>query len=63
MDMVDKVDHRVKDYLYNFGYKMWSRFHAPTYRGRMMTSNIGEYINDCLVEARELLTLEFLEQA
>lgn len=38
-----KVDHRVKDYLYNIGYDKWTTCHAPTNGGRMMTSNITKY--------------------
>ncbi|KAH0660247.1 hypothetical protein KY290_029773 [Solanum tuberosum] len=62
MAKVDKVDHRVKDYLEDAGYEKWSRVHSTVNRGRMMTSNIAECINGCLVEAHQLSILEFLEE-
>ncbi|XP_047263673.1 uncharacterized protein LOC124896193 [Capsicum annuum] len=62
MSKVGKVDSRVKEYLKEAGYQKWSRCHAPVNRGRMMTSNIAECINGCLVEARVLLILGFLEE-
>ncbi|XP_047250105.1 uncharacterized protein LOC124885893 [Capsicum annuum] len=62
MSKVDKINHRVKDYLYDAGYEKWSRVYAPINRGRMMTSNIAECINGCLVEAHKLLILDFLEE-
>ncbi|TMW94335.1 hypothetical protein EJD97_010421, partial [Solanum chilense] len=53
----DRIDHRVKEYLEDAGYEKWSRVHATVNRGRMMTSNIVECINDCLVETdRRTLT-------
>ncbi|XP_047257440.1 uncharacterized protein LOC107849492 [Capsicum annuum] len=62
MSKVGKVDPRVKEYLEEAGYEKWSRCHAPVNRGRMMTSNITECINGCLVEARVLPILGFLEE-
>ena len=50
MAKVVKVDHRVKDYLEDAGYEKWSRVHSIINRGRMMTSNVAEYINSCLIE-------------
>lgn len=29
MNKVDKVDRRLKDYLYNVDYEQWSKVHAP----------------------------------
>ncbi|XP_055814675.1 uncharacterized protein LOC129884394 [Solanum dulcamara] len=63
MVKVEKIDYRVKEYLENVVYVKWSRVHATINRGRMMTSNIAECINGCLVEARQLPILEFLEEA
>ncbi|KAG5614868.1 hypothetical protein H5410_014692 [Solanum commersonii] len=51
---LDGADVRVKKYLEEAGYERWSRSHATMNRGRMMTSNIAECINGCLVEARQL---------
>ncbi|KAG5577857.1 hypothetical protein H5410_057991 [Solanum commersonii] len=62
MAKVDKVNHKVKEYLEDVGYKKWSRVHSTVNRGRIMTSNIAECINGCLVEARQLSILEFLEE-
>ena len=38
MAKVDRIDHRVKEYLEDTGYEKWSRVHAIVNRGRMMTS-------------------------
>ena len=62
MAKVDRIDHRVKEYLEDAGYEKWSRVHATVNRGGIMTSNIAECINGCLVEARQLTILEFLEE-
>ncbi|KAH0675294.1 hypothetical protein KY285_023095 [Solanum tuberosum] len=63
MAKVVKVDHRVKDYLEDAGYEKWSRVHSIGNRGRMMTSNIAECINGCLVDARRLTIIDFFEEA
>ena len=63
MAKVVKVDHRVKDYLEEACYGKWSRVHSTINRGRMMTSNIAECINGCLVDARKLTIIDFLEEA
>ncbi|WMV15858.1 hypothetical protein MTR67_009243 [Solanum verrucosum] len=52
----------VKEYLDDARYEKWSRVHSTVNRGRMMTSNIAECINGCLVEAQQLSILEFLEE-
>ncbi|XP_069154987.1 uncharacterized protein [Solanum lycopersicum] len=63
MAKVEKVNGRVKKYLEEAGYERWSRSHATVNKGRMMTSNIAECINGCLVDARQLPVLDFLEEA
>lgn len=63
MVKVEKIDHRVKEYLQNAGYDKWPRVHTPINRGRMMTSNIAQCINRCLVEAHQLPIIELLEEA
>ncbi|XP_049386561.1 uncharacterized protein LOC125850757 [Solanum stenotomum] len=63
MAKLKKIDGRVKEYLQDAGYERWSRSHATVNRGRMMTSNIAECINGCLVDARQLLVIDFLEEA
>ncbi|XP_016581787.2 uncharacterized protein LOC107879218 [Capsicum annuum] len=62
MSKIAKVDQRVKECLEEAGYEKWARCHSPINRGRMMTSNIAECINGCLVEARKLPILSFLEE-
>ncbi|XP_015163457.1 uncharacterized protein [Solanum tuberosum] len=62
MAKVVKIDNRVKMYLEDTGYEKWSRVHATVNRGRMMTSNIAECINECLVEVRQLPIIQFLEK-
>lgn len=59
MAKLNKIDHMVKDYLENIGYEKWSRVHATVNWGMMMTSNIVECINECLVEARQLPIIDF----
>lgn len=63
MVKVKKVDHRVNEYFEDAGYEKLSRVRATTNTGRMMSSNIAERINGCLVEARQLSILEFLKEA
>ncbi|XP_016576188.2 uncharacterized protein LOC107873726 [Capsicum annuum] len=62
MSKVAKVDQRFKEYLEDVGYEKWSRCHSLVNRSRMMTSNIAECIYGCLVEARKLSILGFLEE-
>ena len=62
MKKVEHVDIRVKNYLELAGYDKWARVYAPVDRGTVMTSNIAECINACLVEARELPIYDFLEE-
>ena len=40
MTKIDRIDHRVKEYLEDAGYEKWSRVYATVCRGRMMTSNM-----------------------
>ena len=63
MAKVVKVEHRVKDYLEDAGYEKWSRVHSTIIRGRMMTSNIVECLNGCLVDSHKLTIIHFLEEA
>ncbi|XP_015068686.1 uncharacterized protein LOC107013240 isoform X2 [Solanum pennellii] len=62
MAKLDKIDGRVKKYLQDAGYERWAKSHATVNRGRMMTSNIVECINGCLVDARQLPIIDFLEE-
>ncbi|XP_016546386.1 uncharacterized protein LOC107846539 [Capsicum annuum] len=62
MSKVGKVDPRFKEYLEEASYEKWSQCHSPVNRGRIMTSNIVECINGCLVEVRELPIIGFLEE-
>ncbi|KAG5627122.1 hypothetical protein H5410_012340 [Solanum commersonii] len=62
MAKVKKIDGKVKKYLQDVGYERWARSYATVNRGRMMTSNIAECINGCLVDARQLSIIDFLEE-
>lgn len=62
MAKVGKVYHYVKDYIYDVGYETWVQVYAPINIGRMMTSDIVECINGCLMKAREFPILEFSKQ-
>lgn len=62
MKKVEQVDIRVKNYLELAGYEKWARVYATVNRGFVMTSNIAECINSCLVVARELPIYDFLEE-
>ena len=62
MKKVEHVDIRVKNYLQLAGYDKWARVYATLDRGNVMTSNIAECINTCIVEARELPIYDFLEE-
>ena len=62
MEKVEQVDVRVKNYLESAGYEKWARVYATVDRGMVMTSNIAECINACLLEARELTVYDFLEE-
>jgi len=53
MKKVEHIDIRVKNYLELAGYEKWARVYATVDRGSVMTSNIVEWINACLVIARE----------
>ena len=58
MAKLDKIDGRKKK-LQDAGYERWARSHATVNRGRMMTSNIAECINGCLVDVRQLPIIDF----
>ncbi|XP_047262069.1 uncharacterized protein LOC124895689 [Capsicum annuum] len=62
-NQVGKIDKRVKSYLEDSGFEKWARVYAPVNRGRMMTSDIADCINDKLKLARDLRIIECLEQA
>ena len=62
MEKVEQVDVRVKNYLESADYEKWARVYATINRGMVMTSNIAECINACLLEARELTVYDFLEE-
>ncbi|KAH0654881.1 hypothetical protein KY285_029763 [Solanum tuberosum] len=62
IEKVEQVDVRVKNYLESAGHEKWAKVYATVDRGFVMTSNIVECINACLVEARELPIYNFLEE-
>lgn len=45
------------------GYEKWIRVHTLVNEGKMMTSNIVEYIDGKLIQDRELPILDFLDHA
>lgn len=61
-NQVDKVDQGVKSYLKNTDCEKQARIYAPVNRGRMMTSNRVECINEKFKKARELSIIDFLKQ-
>ncbi|KAG5592262.1 hypothetical protein H5410_042776 [Solanum commersonii] len=61
MAKVDKIDDRVKKYLQDVGYERWARSHATVNKGRMMTSNIAECINEIASYTKETLGRRFEE--
>ncbi|XP_075080331.1 uncharacterized protein LOC142165851 [Nicotiana tabacum] len=56
-----KIDPRVQPYLFEVGYKRWSRAYSKVKRSMVMTSNIAESINATNKDARELPIMRLLE--
>ncbi|XP_075112267.1 uncharacterized protein LOC107783443 [Nicotiana tabacum] len=61
MSKIEEVDPRVKSYLYDIGYHIWSRVHATVNRTWTMASNIAESLNVVTKDARELPIFDLLE--
>ncbi|XP_075095286.1 uncharacterized protein LOC142173567 [Nicotiana tabacum] len=61
MSKIEKIDTRIKAYLYDISYYKWSRVHATVNKTWTMTSNIAESLNTVTKDARELLVAELLE--
>ena len=61
MNDLDKIDERIRPYLYNIGYHKWARAFSINNRYSTMTSNIVESFNAVIAEARELLITMLLE--
>ncbi|XP_055806958.1 uncharacterized protein LOC129875724 [Solanum dulcamara] len=61
MEIVEKIDKRIKDYLLNIEYNKWSRVHAQVNRTWMMTSNIAESVNSRTRHAKILTVLHLLK--
>ncbi|XP_055824297.1 uncharacterized protein LOC129892764 [Solanum dulcamara] len=61
MEIIEKINKRIKDYLLNIGYNKWSRVHAQVNRTWMMTSNIAESVNSRTRHAKVLTVLHLLE--
>ncbi|XP_060210214.1 uncharacterized protein LOC132637084 [Lycium barbarum] len=62
MSEMERIDKRVKDYLFNVGYHRWCRAHATCIRTMTMTSNIAECVNSVTKEARNLPVMRLLEE-
>ncbi|XP_019267402.1 PREDICTED: uncharacterized protein LOC109244720 [Nicotiana attenuata] len=56
-----KIDPRVQPYLFEIGYKRWSRAYSKVKRSMVMTSNIAESTNAANKDARELPVMRLLE--
>ncbi|XP_047250141.1 uncharacterized protein LOC107876944 [Capsicum annuum] len=61
MEDINKVDNRVKEYLFDIGYEKWSIAHAHVNRLMFMTSNIAESLNSANRDARDLPIKKFLQ--
>ncbi|XP_060212113.1 uncharacterized protein LOC132639696 [Lycium barbarum] len=61
MSEVNKIDNRVKDYLFDIGYHRWSLAHSSVKRYKVMTSNIAESMNAANKDARDLLIYDLLD--
>ncbi|XP_009604249.2 uncharacterized protein [Nicotiana tomentosiformis] len=59
--IIEEIDTRVKAYLYDISYQIWSRVHATVNRTWTMTSNIAESLNAVTKDARELPVVKLLE--
>ncbi|KAG5581852.1 hypothetical protein H5410_052479 [Solanum commersonii] len=62
MAEVNRIDHRVKTYLYEIGYSKWSRAHSTSNRTMAMTSNIAESFNSATKDARDLPVTRLLKE-
>ncbi|KAM3221069.1 hypothetical protein P3L10_020337 [Capsicum annuum] len=61
MEDINKVDNRVKEYLFDIGYEKWSIAHSHVNRSMFMTSNIAESLNPTNRDARDLPIKKFLQ--
>ncbi|XP_060211981.1 uncharacterized protein LOC132639559 [Lycium barbarum] len=61
MSEVNKIDNRVKDYLFDIGYHRWSLAHSSVKRYKVMTSNIAESMNASNKDARDLPIYDLLD--
>ncbi|KAH0776285.1 hypothetical protein KY290_007696 [Solanum tuberosum] len=62
MAEVNRIDHRVKTYLYEIGYSKWSRAHSTSNRTMTMISNIAKSLNSATKDARDLPATRLLEE-
>ena len=61
MNDLDKIDEKIRPYLYNIGYHKWATAFSINNRYSTMTSNIAESFNAVIAEARELPITTLLE--
>ncbi|KAM3221256.1 hypothetical protein P3L10_020524 [Capsicum annuum] len=61
MEDADKIDKRLRPYLFEIGYEKWSILHSSVNRSMVMTSNIEESLNSANREARELPVNKLLQ--
>ncbi|XP_016553351.2 uncharacterized protein LOC107852827 [Capsicum annuum] len=60
MEDINKIDNRVKEYLFDIGYEKWFIAHAHVNRSMFMTSNIAKSLNSANRDARDLPIKKFL---
>ncbi|XP_075091804.1 uncharacterized protein LOC107814730 [Nicotiana tabacum] len=58
---MDRIDKRVRGYLFQVGYEKWSIVHSTVNISMVMTSNIDESLNARNKEARELPIMSLLD--
>ncbi|KAM3221530.1 hypothetical protein P3L10_020800 [Capsicum annuum] len=61
MEDANKIDERLRPYLFEIGYEKWSIAHSNVNRSMAMTSNIAESLNSANREARELPIKKLLQ--
>ncbi|PHT98775.1 hypothetical protein BC332_32295 [Capsicum chinense] len=60
MEDMNKINNKVKEYLFDIGYDKWSIAYAHVNRSMFMTSNIAESVNSANRDARDMLIKKFL---
>ncbi|XP_016570739.2 uncharacterized protein LOC107868565 [Capsicum annuum] len=61
MEDINKIDNRVKEYMFDIGYEKWSIAHAHVSRSIFMKLNIAGSLNSANRDARDLPIKKFLQ--